>query len=128
MKQNFTVTQGALDGVEVFLSVARHRSFRRAAAELAGTTRRAMTKSGRKMSLDMQGPGKEDDVLRRATAMPAREHCCPGTYPLAGSTHRPGRNTKPTLPGITTLASSSPPAEAPGSNGLFALPSYRYLR
>jgi DNA-binding transcriptional LysR family regulator len=34
MKQNFTVRQGALDGVEVFLSVARHRSFRRAAAEL----------------------------------------------------------------------------------------------
>src|ERR1700756_4793370 len=34
MKQNFTVRQGALDGVEAFLSVARHRSFRRAAAEL----------------------------------------------------------------------------------------------
>jgi len=32
MKQNFTVRQGALDGVEAFLSVARHRSFRRAAA------------------------------------------------------------------------------------------------
>jgi DNA-binding transcriptional LysR family regulator len=37
MKQNFTVRQGALDGVEAFLSVARHRSFRRAAAELAVT-------------------------------------------------------------------------------------------
>jgi len=34
MKQNFTVRQGALDGVEVFLSVAQHRSFRRAAVEL----------------------------------------------------------------------------------------------
>src|SRR5713226_2805102 len=34
MKQNFTVRQGALDGVEAFLSVAKHRSFRRAAAEL----------------------------------------------------------------------------------------------
>jgi len=34
MKQNFTVRQGALDGVEVFLSVARHRSFRKAAVEL----------------------------------------------------------------------------------------------
>src|SRR3981189_3495612 len=34
MKQNFTVRQGALDGVEAFLSVARHRSVRRAAAEL----------------------------------------------------------------------------------------------
>ncbi|MDF2117677.1 LysR family transcriptional regulator [Roseiarcaceae bacterium H3SJ34-1] len=37
MKQNFTVRQGALDGIETFLSVARHRSFRRAAAELAVT-------------------------------------------------------------------------------------------
>ena len=37
MKQNFTVRQSALDGVEAFLSVARHRSFRRAAAELAVT-------------------------------------------------------------------------------------------
>src|SRR6266849_11064364 len=34
MKQNFTVRQGALDGVEAFLSVAQHRSFRRASAEL----------------------------------------------------------------------------------------------
>ena len=34
MKQRFTVRQGALDGVEAFLSVAQHRSFRRAAAEL----------------------------------------------------------------------------------------------
>ncbi len=34
MKQNFTVRLGALDGVEAFLSVAKHRSFRRAAAEL----------------------------------------------------------------------------------------------
>lgn len=37
MKRNFTVRQGALDGVEAFLGVARHRSFRRAAAELAVT-------------------------------------------------------------------------------------------
>jgi DNA-binding transcriptional LysR family regulator len=37
MKQNFTMRQGALDGVEAFLSVARHRSFRRAAAELGVT-------------------------------------------------------------------------------------------
>jgi DNA-binding transcriptional LysR family regulator len=37
MKQNFTVRQGALDGVETFLSVAQHRSFRRAAAELGLT-------------------------------------------------------------------------------------------
>src|SRR5215469_16567676 len=37
MKQNFTVRQGALDGVETFLSVARHRNFTRAAAALGVT-------------------------------------------------------------------------------------------
>ena len=37
MKKNFTVRRGALDGVEMFLAVARHRSFRRAAAELGVT-------------------------------------------------------------------------------------------
>ena len=37
MKQNFTVRQGALDGVEAFLSVAQHRSFRKASAELGVT-------------------------------------------------------------------------------------------
>ena len=37
MKRNFTVRQGALDGVEAFLSVAQHRSFRKAATELAVT-------------------------------------------------------------------------------------------
>ena len=37
MKQNFTVRQGALDGLEAFLSVARHRNFRKAAAELGVT-------------------------------------------------------------------------------------------
>ena len=37
MKQNFTVRQGALDGVEAFLSVAQQRSFRRAAAALGVT-------------------------------------------------------------------------------------------
>jgi DNA-binding transcriptional LysR family regulator len=34
MKQNFTVRQGALDGIEAFLAVARQRSFRKAAAGL----------------------------------------------------------------------------------------------
>jgi DNA-binding transcriptional LysR family regulator len=37
MKQNFTVRQGALEGVETFLAVAKHRSFRRAAAALGVT-------------------------------------------------------------------------------------------
>jgi DNA-binding transcriptional LysR family regulator len=37
MKHDFTVRQGALDGVEAFLSVAQRRSFRRAAAELGVT-------------------------------------------------------------------------------------------
>src|SRR5580765_2540088 len=46
MKQNFTVRQGTLDGVETFLSVARHRSFRRAAAAL-GVTPSAVSQSVR---------------------------------------------------------------------------------
>lgn len=37
MKQNFTVRRGALDGVEAFLSVAQHRSFRKAAAAMGVT-------------------------------------------------------------------------------------------
>src|ERR1700742_2861489 len=37
MKQNFTVRHGALDGVEAFLAVAQHRSFRKAATELGVT-------------------------------------------------------------------------------------------
>jgi DNA-binding transcriptional LysR family regulator len=37
MKQNFTVRQGALDGIEACLSVARYKSFRRAAADLGVT-------------------------------------------------------------------------------------------
>ena len=37
MKRNFTVRQGALDGVEAFLSVAAHKSFRKASAELGVT-------------------------------------------------------------------------------------------
>ncbi|MBS0418835.1 MAG: LysR family transcriptional regulator [Proteobacteria bacterium] len=37
MKKNFTVRHGALDGVEASLSVARHHSFRKAAAELGVT-------------------------------------------------------------------------------------------
>ena len=37
MKQAFTVRRGALDGVEAFLRVAHHRSFRKAAAELRVT-------------------------------------------------------------------------------------------
>lgn len=37
MKQDFTVRHGALDGMEAFLGVARHRNFRRAAVELGVT-------------------------------------------------------------------------------------------
>src|ERR1700742_262069 len=46
MKRNFTVRQSALDGVEAFLGVARHRSFRKAAAEL-GVTPSAMSQAVR---------------------------------------------------------------------------------
>src|SRR6185437_3323216 len=37
MKQSYTIRQGALEGVEVFLTVARRRNFRRAAADLGVT-------------------------------------------------------------------------------------------
>lgn len=46
MKQDFTVRRGALDGVEVFLAVAEHRSFRKAAAML-GVTPSAISQSVR---------------------------------------------------------------------------------
>jgi len=48
MKQNFTVRQGALDGVETFLAVAKHRSFRRAAADL-GVTPSAVSQAVRSL-------------------------------------------------------------------------------
>ncbi|MBV8134015.1 MAG: LysR family transcriptional regulator [Deltaproteobacteria bacterium] len=50
MKQNFTVRQGALDGVEAFLNVAQHRSFRRAAAEL-GVTPSAISQAIRALEM-----------------------------------------------------------------------------
>lgn len=37
MKRSYTIRHGALEGVEVFLAVARHRNFRRAAADLGVT-------------------------------------------------------------------------------------------
>src|SRR5512146_3102932 len=46
MKKNFTFRHGALDGVEAFLNVARHRNFRKAAAEL-GVTPSAISQSVR---------------------------------------------------------------------------------
>jgi DNA-binding transcriptional LysR family regulator len=46
MKRSFTIRQGALDGVEAFLSVAQHKSFRKAAAEL-GVTPSAMSQAVR---------------------------------------------------------------------------------
>lgn len=48
MKQRFTVRRGALEGVEAFLSVARHRSFRKAAAEM-GVTPSAIGQAVRKL-------------------------------------------------------------------------------
>src|ERR1700760_4281414 len=48
MKQNFTVRQGALDGVEAFLRVAQYLSFRKAAAEL-GVTPSAISQAVRSL-------------------------------------------------------------------------------
>src|SRR5215467_13885781 len=52
MKKNFTVRQGALDGVQAFLSVAQHRNFRRAAAEL-GVTPSAISQAVRVLEARM---------------------------------------------------------------------------
>jgi DNA-binding transcriptional LysR family regulator len=46
MKQDYTIRHGALEGVEVFLAVARRRNFRRAAADL-GVTPSAVSQSVR---------------------------------------------------------------------------------
>ena len=48
MKRNFTIRQGALDGVEAALAVAEHRSFRKAAADL-GVTPSAMSQAIRSL-------------------------------------------------------------------------------
>jgi DNA-binding transcriptional LysR family regulator len=48
MKRNFTIRQGALDGVAAALAVAEHRSFRKAAAEL-GVTPSAMSQAIRSL-------------------------------------------------------------------------------
>ncbi len=48
MKQNFTVRRAALEGVETFLAVAKHRNFRRAAAAL-GVTPSAVSQAVRSL-------------------------------------------------------------------------------
>jgi DNA-binding transcriptional LysR family regulator len=55
MKQDFTVRKGALDGVETFLSVARYRSFRRAAASL-GVSPSAVSQSVRALEARIGAP------------------------------------------------------------------------
>ncbi|RVC07813.1 LysR family transcriptional regulator, partial [Mesorhizobium sp. M7A.F.Ca.AU.001.01.1.1] len=52
MKQNYTVRHGALEGIEAFLAVARHRNFRRAAAQL-GVTPSAVSQAVRALEARM---------------------------------------------------------------------------
>ena len=68
MKQNFTVRKGALDGVEAFLSVARHRNFRKAAAEL-GVTPSAMSQAVR--TLEARVGAAFAEPLKAAAAEPS---------------------------------------------------------
>lgn len=55
MKQDFTIRRRALDGVEAFLSVAQHRSFRRAAASL-GVTPSAIGQAVRALEMRVGAP------------------------------------------------------------------------
>src|SRR5215510_13086587 len=68
MKQNFTVRQGALDGVEAFLSVAQHRSFRRAAAEL-GVTPSAISQAVRVLEALVAASEVARDLGQRPTGL-----------------------------------------------------------
>lgn len=52
MKYSYTVRHGALEGVEVFLAAARHRNFRRAAADL-GVTPSAVSQAVRALEARM---------------------------------------------------------------------------
>ena len=69
MKQNFTVRHGAIDGVEAFLSVARHRSFRRAAAEL-GVTPSAISQSVRALEARVGAANESFRSLTLASGWP----------------------------------------------------------
>lgn len=72
MKQNFAVRRRALDGVEAVLSVAQHRNFRKAAAEL-GVTTSAISQAVRALltyrvtRLGSLGPYVGDSGLARAS-------------------------------------------------------------
>jgi len=55
MKQNFTIRKSALDGVEAFLSVARHRNFRKASGEL-GVTPSAVSQAIRTLEARIGAP------------------------------------------------------------------------
>ena len=71
MKQNFTVRQGALDGVEAFLSVAQHRSFRRAAAEL-GVTPSAISQAVRALETPYEVSAFHDWLVQANSRLSAR--------------------------------------------------------
>jgi DNA-binding transcriptional LysR family regulator len=55
MKKNFTIRKGALDGVEAFLGVARHRNFRKASGEL-GVTPSAVSQAIRALEARIGAP------------------------------------------------------------------------
>jgi len=75
MKRNFTVRQGALDGIESFLSVARHLSFRAAATEL-GVSASAISQAVRTLEARL---GAALFLRARGTST---EHLRGGSHPL----------------------------------------------
>jgi DNA-binding transcriptional LysR family regulator len=107
MKQSFTVRQGALDGVEAFLAVARHRSFRKAASQL-GVTPSAISQSVRALEARVgaalfirttRSVGLSEAGARfHARAHPAFEELVAATEVARGLGQRPAGLLRLTVP------------------------------
>src|ERR1700755_815876 len=112
MKRNFTIRQGALDGVEAALGVARHRSFRKAAAEL-GVPRSAISQAVRALEARLgaalfirttRSVGLSEAGERfHARAKPAFEELVAASEVVRELGHRPAGLLRLTPPGAVVL-------------------------